>query len=402
MFKIHYALLIIVVEVFALFSCTTATDVNINSEQNERGTPFFYSKDRRGRIIIQVNLNDSIPGTFVFDSGWKEYLILKSSFAEKFLEKNPATSIFPIQSGFNEGFYFLSEIRDTVTISIGGTNIVFSKYCIVEDESPLGMILENYDGIFPIPKDIHDLSISFSHKRISIDTFTGFDSFDYSTSLYQTKGNTYAFKEFPLFITGQADVIVYDSVIIDTGYRGDMCHNGKIQNKEILEMLKSFNPFRVISDNHDTEFYCLRDENLINRDFWVEYNFVDSGKYTVNNTIVGLEFLKSFDIFMDFERDSVYLKKIEYVSLLDDTDSAGAPIVAGRLGTDDFFTVMYIKSNSIYDVNGIMPKDVIISVNNKHFSEYRDSIMNNTFLDTLNITVNRNNFIHNFRLLPVR
>ena len=132
------------------------------------------------------------------------------------------------------------------------------------------------------------------------------------------------------------------------------------------------------------DYLLITDTLHIKRDIWIEYNNPLKNYYYVLKTsllLVGVEFLKTFDIYMDFQKDSIWLKRINYESILNgsDSDKIDDPIIAGRYDSvNKQFIVMYLKSKSPYTTAGIMPGDIICDINNINFMLIRDSIRNNT------------------------
>jgi len=173
-----------------------------------------------------------------------------------------------------------------------------------------------------------------------------------------------------------------EDLMMDTGYRGDIsCKNISLDNvfeKAILTLSK-----KKISMSPKIYLF-ITDTLYIKRDLWIEYNNPSENFYYMFKTshlLVGVEFLKTFDIYMDLQKDSIWLKRINYESILNgsDSDKIDDPIIAGRYDyVNKQFIVMYLKSNSPYTTAGIMPGDIICDINNKNFILIRDSIRNNT------------------------
>lgn len=369
-----------------------------------QGIDFSYNKSR-GHLLFSPVVNDSIPATFLFDTGAKT-LILKSSFFEK-LDIRASGKRYVFLSGHNEGFYESRKYDDTISIAVADTKIFFHEYCVVEDDSPLGIIFEGADGLFPLPTSIKNLTLSFSRKRIGFDMGERPGHFDFSSSISENAG-AYVIDSFPLSVPGSSESIYCDSLFIDTGYRGDFVFNGKILNVNVLRMINSCeNRFELNTRNRfDAKLFLYRlfDDHLLGKEFWLEYKYLDSSpnNYITSNAIIGVEALKAFDIYIDFEVDSIWMKKIDYVSLLDEAGQAGEPLVAGRTNIAGEYTVMYMKSDSPYTAAGVVPGDRIVSVNDRPFSTYRDSIRLGIFSDTLNISVSRNGKFLTLSIPPVQ
>ena len=132
------------------------------------------------------------------------------------------------------------------------------------------------------------------------------------------------------------------------------------------------------------DYLFITDTLHIKRDIWIEYNNPLRNTYYVMKTshlLAGVEFLKTFDIYMDLQKDSIWLKRINYESILDCSDSPKIddPIIAGRYDyVNKRYIVMYLKTESPYTTAGIMPGDIICDINNINFMFIRDSIRNKT------------------------
>lgn len=383
---------------FALVSCTNSRRQSICSYSCSTLDTISFSicKDD-GHIIFSPIVNDSIQSNLFFDTGTTDCLILKSSFAQK-LGNAIKGEPYLFKSGFHNGLYTASLIKDSIRIQIANTDILFDSYYIVDDHSRLGEAIGKADGIFPISAGLANLHISFSNKILHFNAVEPEDlsTYDFHTSLIRFNNNQYAIPEFPISIQNLDNDIWIKNVLIDTGYRGDLWLSGaSIDSSYNVLLLKNKSDLAYESLNHNratTNYKYIPERGLIGRPIWIEHRIPNATSNPDSlKIIMGTEFLKGFDIYMDFVKDSIWFKKIHYYSILDETDATTEPLIAGRTDNNGRFFVMFMKSKSQYDIAGIQPGDVITSINKHPFAEYRDSIRFNTIHKPISVSVFRKN-----------
>ena len=348
-------------------------------------------------------VNDTIPATLVFDTGNGAGLILKSSFLKK-LGKDVDGAVSLAISGYNDSFYRLTDVQDTISIRIGKKNIFFSTYSVVEDDDPLGIILNDADGLLPIPDNIHGLSILFSHNMLVVDSLAiDLDKCDFSSSFYRTDKKPFVVKDFPFTILADSLTNIQDDFFIDTGYRGDICINGASESdpKGLTGHLSDHHLINRIKKTPDDvcKIYSFHDKNLLERPVMVEAN-TSSGRnrYEIRNSIIGMEILNDFDIYMDFDKDSIWFKKNDCAGILDSPLLPGDPVLAGRYDSESKeYTIMFMRKDSPFSAAGIIPGDVIVSLNGKPF-DHSTGIKDGHITDTLHIKLRRANDIIDYTI----
>ena len=363
----------------------------------------FTIQKKNGNIRITPMVNDTIPATLVFDTGNGAGLILKSSFLKK-LGKDVDGAVSLAISGYNDSFYRLTDVQDTISIRIGKKIIFFSTYSVVEDDDPLGIILNDADGLLPIPDNIHGLSILFSHNMLVVDSLAiDLDKCDFVTSFYRTDTKPFVVKGFPFTIHDDSLTNIQDDFFIDTGYRGDICINGASESdpKGLLGHLSDYHLINRIKKTPDDvcKIYSFHDKNLLERPVMVEAN-TSSGRnrYEIRNSIIGMEILNDFDIYMDFDKDSIWFKKNDCAGILDSPLLPGDPVLAGRYDSESKeYTIMFMRKDSPFSAAGIIPGDVIVSLNGKPF-DHSTGIKDGHITDTLHITLRRANDIIDYTI----
>lgn len=357
---------------------------------------FYISKDY-GHIIFSPVVNDSIQSNLIFDTGTTDCLILKKSFAQKLgnaIECEP----YLFKSGFNNSLYTSNRIKDSVRIQIANSDIIFDSYYVVDDNSRLGEIIGKADGIFPISAGLDNLHISFSNKTLQFNSAESEDlsTYDFHASLIRYNNNQYAIPAFPISILNLNKELWISNVIIDTGYRGDLWFSGVITDSLynfLLSKEKSDLAYGILNqDNATTVLKYIHENGLVGKPIWIEHRIqCVTSKPDSLKIIMGTELLKGFDIYMDFVKDSIWLKKIQYYSILDEPYENTEPLIAGRTDNKGRFFVMFMKSRSQYVMAGIQPGDLIISINNCLFAEYRDSIRLGMINKPVDVSIIREN-----------
>jgi hypothetical protein len=362
-------------------SCSENKSASVNN--NHKVESNFYINKFNGNLVLNSCINDTIPCSLIFDTGASGLLIVKSSVSDKFYQGESSVKD-SLVGGFDDAFYYSDNIKEQTKVHAGNKDIEFKSFKRVPDNSALGEIISrsNADGIISVQDSIKSLKLEFSSKRILFNTDN--DIIDADIVLQLTKkGKNYIIKQFPfIFKLGDATIMAKEDLMMDTGYRGDIsCKNISLDNvfeNAILTLSKK--KIRMSSK----DYLLITDTLHIKRDIWIEYNNPLKNYYYVLKTsllLVGVEFLKTFDIYMDFQKDSIWLKKINYESILDgsDSDKIDDPIIAGRYNSvNKQYIVMYLKSKSPYTTAGIMPGDIICDINNINFMLIRDSIRNKT------------------------
>ena len=362
-------------------SCSENKSASVNN--NHKVESNFYINKFNGNLVLNSCINDTIPCSLIFDTGASGLLIVKSSVSDKFYQGESSVKDSMV-GGFDDAFYYTDNIKEQTKVYAGNKDIVFKSFRRVPDNSALGKIISrsNADGIVSVQDSMKSLKLEFSNNRILFNSDN--DIIDADIVLQLTKkGKNYIIKQFPfIFKLGDTTIMTKEDLMMDTGYRGDIaCKNISLDNvfeNAILTLSKK----KIIMSSKD--YLLITDTLHIKRDIWIEYNNPLKNYYYVLKTslsLVGVEFLKTFDIYMDFQKDSIWLKRINYESILNgsDSDKIDDPIIAGRYDSvNKQFIVMYLKSKSPYTTAGIMPGDIICDINNINFMLIRDSIRNKT------------------------
>lgn len=342
------------------------------------GASFSYYK-ARGLLIAPTVIDDSIPASLVFDTGMVGSLILKSSFAKKLSHKGiEINKPNAFKSGHNKGFYEAKYVADSLCVTVGSERISFPHYYIVEDDSRLGKILEKADGMLPIPDSVKHIALLFSKQIISFNSDRPHPSdADIVLKMYQHKYGPYVVKGFPFVFSDST--VVYEDYMIDTGYRADIRYNGTYFSDAMSDALKNYTVHKFVFNSSGrrtpTELYCFKEAGLLGRKVWIDYDVPDpQDAFQSSNKLVGTEFLKGFDIYMDFEKDSIWFKKIGYIPLLEEKDDPYGAIVAGRFDKQGNYNIMYLKTESLYAKAGIKVGDVIAGINGRPYLYYADSL----------------------------
>ena len=380
--------------VFFLYtSCSTGVQTSGCDSAQDKSVPFSYSKDR-GMIVFQGSLQDTISLNLILDTGIGERFILKSSVAQK-KSKNSKSARQVLKSGFNLDLYEARSIEDSISVTIGKDTIVFSSYSVVEDDSSLGRIIGENDGIMPITLSMKTLAIFNSDHTLSIKPNRRGD-YSMGFSMKRDKYGRYVIQGFPLSFGCDQETIefVFD-YILDTGYRGELALNGMEPPAAMSSFLTKFSTHIVkkknTARNAESYVYRIPEVELLKRSIWIENNLPNrsySDVFETSSSLIGTELLKGFDFLMDFEKDSLFLKPIPYISILDEGD--GGPFFQGRRDNDGRICIMYIKTKSPCDEAGVIPGDILESINGKPYYVLRDSLNDGLLTEPIVFSVYRN------------
>lgn len=351
-------------------------------------------------MILTPEINGGIA-RLIFDSGTPGCLILKSSFAGKYLDVPKKKTRVTLLSGFSGArLYDLYEVQDTVSVRGDGWSLTFGSYCILDDKSLLGTLMRDVDGLLPLHDSLSSVEIRFSDRQVIFDKDKSWGHDDISLRAERQFSGQRVMCGFPLVFENKGMTVrAYEDLVIDTGYRGDVNFSCKSPGKDFMYALENLALVTLGKESGRRDIsstvYYMKECSSLDRNIWVEHDRSVKDYTDVFETsiaVAGVELLKSFDLYIDMVKDSVYLRKIKYVPLMDEagTEPLYDAQINGRAHIGDgYLLLMYMKSGSAFDKAGLLPGDIIVNVNDRPYEQMPDSLKDGLYEDALSFGIVR-------------
>jgi hypothetical protein len=322
------------------------------------GSKFEYNK--LGNMVVQSTVNDTIACGLVFDTGGGGELIFDRKFAAKNFLEDKGVSI-NLKSGWN---FFrdipCERIDKSVVISIGGGKVVYDHY-LVTDIRYLNLV--GAEGLISPPRnDSRTWELNFAYKYIALhrwlNTFVAERSILFSLD---TQNAHYIIKQFPLlFPTGK----VYENLLLDTGSPETMIYQFALPDSAMLLAMNDKTAQQYTSaSGGDVQIirYRLQEQGLLGRKIWIERRkLLRPWRITGEQdmVIVGLDFLKSFNIYITPSSHHIAITRIHYTPFQEELGHSFRMFEDANGNA----VVDYIRKESFYGQIGLLDGDVILRV----------------------------------------
>jgi len=347
------------------FLCSCAQEV-----QKEK-IPFTFTPERK-LMSIPVTIQ-GVAGNFLFDTG-AHIIELDTTFAERIA---PYDSILDQFSTYNKGaFDGFSKFSINVykgLLKVGIGNHCFEqKYFCVGDYCK-GLILPEFDGLFGLEGFIDSpyvWELNFEKNYINI---TAADSFhldgDFLTlPLKWDKGKTFTTLPITIRIKQGVEVKSEKDFLIDTGSITDVLFIHDTEESQKLDTQKDsayWLPERHFWDAEMT--VCNRVKLDAARVYVYDMSYTGAFK-----GILGLNFLKRFNVCFDLKNNQLYLKPIKtFERITQGKKPWGKFSSSQKNGKDIIDRICDYKENPAIKA-GFQVGDEIISINGKLNSEYSE------------------------------
>ena len=288
---------------------------------NTHSNRVYFTIDPEDRkIVLPVQIDDSITARLAFDSGATiGALVLDSTF----LLKNPM--LFDVDSLVKSGFsgsawgeYYVpsSSYKATPDVKVGNKNLVYSRAIVFDWKKYFST--SDSEGMFNIPENdtIHVWELNFEDNYMEIHSAQNFrlpdDCFEIPMVNVKKYPNPFIIK-FPIKVKcNNGDTLTLDhAFLIDTGMPSDIA----LIRRDGDEEYNFFNDRKEAvwtSDLSHYHRYCTVDATLfdkMNIDSLRIYTF-DYPNNVIYDYLIGLNFLKRFNVFFDMKRKVVGFQPI--------------------------------------------------------------------------------------------
>lgn len=329
--------------------------------------PFEYEE---GFIIMEVALNNSLPLTFIFDTGAENTILLEKLYAQLMglsLEEevdvigsdNKTVNIGYISRrvplSFAEGGAFVTDILVLEDHTIDFTNIIGRKVDgIIGGNILMGSVfkidyrrqeLTFYDTkTFKKPNrfEEHDIEISRQRPFVKANVAIG----DQEKSDLKLLVDTGAGLHFLLDELSHPEIQMPDSVVdgrIGEGLGGNL--GGFLGN---------VNHFYLLNDQFsNVPVYFQRKDTME----------LPASVYKRRNGIVGNVYWARHRVIMDYSREKLYIKTYRKKKKKFRFNKSGIVVFATGTELEDF-VVKYVAKGSSAELAGVKPGDLVLSLNN--------------------------------------
>ncbi|MBI9036582.1 MAG: aspartyl protease family protein [Bacteroidales bacterium] len=368
----------------------------------ENSIPFFF----QDLIFINIKVNDSINGNFIFDSG-SDQLYLDSLFvAENNIptHKRKKKKIRGVGSDTPN-----VPISNTIKLELDSLTKIYNNVPIINIRA---LSNKKIDGV--LGADF------FQNKVLKI-------NFD-SSYLQIIKPNEFiipaGFDSLKLFLTENKTIIncgalIIDSLyiegwtILDLGSAHALTFTSVIANEyKFNEIIK--NKYSVPRKNAGyggkSHSYYFRAENLKMANFTLEkplLNYSTDKKGALSFWgilgLLGTKVLKRFDLIFDFPNKKLYLRPNSHFCEHFSSNMTGFYGKLFKSDTCEGYLIENVIENSSAHKAGILAGDIITHLNGLEISSFTSFERKNLFYqDTLELQfiIKRGNVIHNFKMIP--
>ncbi|RHO69238.1 hypothetical protein DW082_10590 [Alistipes sp. AF48-12] len=340
---------------------------------------YFFEKEKRV-IIIPVAFNDTITGRFLFDTGATNgYLILDSSFCATHplpaWSDKPDHVYFSPHTGWatSESPSFRQAIHKKPTrAAISNVDLVYNYLHIRNQKYGSAEDLQGTVG-FPDNDSTHVWELNFEHNYLEIHEAEKFrrPADCYWLPFVNERGSMNTVHiQFPLTVksaTGDTVTIDYP-YLIDTGMAQDFV---LLPSAKEIEFFRKREDAVLINRGHGGDYRSRYDVNAIAFDgFKIDSMRIYTDEFATQLSayargIIGLNFLKRFNVFFDFDSRQVGLQPIRNFSRIFNNFSGRFYFsVDTTLDGRRIVTMMpdYVKNNH-YKEAGLQKGDEIVAIN---------------------------------------
>ena len=375
---------LLVLLTFSSFSC----------EKQNPNRVYFSIDEKDRKIIIPVKLNDTLSAKMIFDTGWHiGGFALDSVFYHSHFKPDNHTSIpLEIHSGWSRDLSANSVIHNKHhNVEVGKTKLSYDYINVFDWHKYTNN--STSDGVFNIPQNdtTHIWEINFEHNYIEIHQENEF-KFPATCSFFPMSRSENRI-QFPLCIRFEDDDImeINADFLIDTAAAWDLVMNDTAEEFKYIDKREDAVWIEFMSSyfkRYPTTF-LLCDNIVIDSSRLYTYDLQSRSNAPY---ILGLNFLKHFNVFIDIKKRQIGLERHNnYKRLVNPLyrrfyynsppDSDGRYIV----------TVMSDAKDNFFRNAGLTIGDEIVAINGLDISQItREYRHQNLEQDTLIYSIIRN------------
>jgi len=338
---------------------------NIKKEENSSKLINFYIN--KGRVIQQVIINDSIKTYFIFDTGFGEKPFM-DSVAFWTIFKPDSFNNIKANTRFNFGHVInLKEVKSNICFKLNDKKIKYTKYDIGKWPE-IGNSKDSITGVYPISKtDSNTWFLNFEKNYIIINPTT-IDTTDYEKfhiKWHSTFNTNKLMVSLPIQFKNEIGSLgSLNNYIIDTGNPFDIIISSGFKE---LEFLNKSNQKRTFQLRQNLWCNYSLPQIIINKSIKIDTIVVKHqlNQHYVSSDIIGLNFLKRFNLIFDLKNMFLYLKPIKHEAILTpgDIPAFTFPIYQGEMTKDGYIKILQTFKDGLFDKAGIIKGDIIKDIN---------------------------------------
>ncbi len=345
----------------SISACTNRQPVNANRV-------YFCIDTLNRRIIIPVQINDSVAGYFLFDTGAAD-LTIDSSF---FADNNLLPDIVPQKRLMNFPAYQVFDIpslqyQTVFPVIIGETTVTFDKVKV--HTFVKSAINEHLDGIFSIPHEDTTVvwELNFEENYLEVHSADNFQIPAGSILLPIIEVDNHVQKyniQMPMTIVYNDDTLNSNYIyMIDTGNTYmDMLLTPPAAE---IDLFEKRGHHRVYNYYNGGVFW----EDIVKATVFDSLTIDTLKIYTYsslhNERMLGINFLERFNVFFDIKNKQLGLQPIHYERIEDILKGTIYYFVDTTPTSRGTYKIIYIPNikNNYYKTAGLSVGDEIISWN---------------------------------------
>ena len=368
------------------YGCNSNATSDALSEDtlSEKRIPFTITS--QGNIVCDVNINDSIPAKFGFDTG-ADALIIDSTFWHTYFPNKQGTPAGVFFAPFAFQTFRVRQHTEPLFFNSEASNFIFNQFYTAD----LKYVFygEPTKGFFNIHSDdtVHIWEINFENNYIQIHNEFSFKSNEKITiplkRAVNENGHQQFFINLPLkIICGNDTLISNTEYQLDTGSPYDIFYHRKDQGEvQFLEVYAQNTPILygttltgrirrnivkcVVFDNYTVDSFRIYNSEL---------NLITDSKHDKDSAkTVGINFLKRFNLFLDLKKNLItfvpikkehkMIEKFKY-----ETNSNVVFAIAPNLPEEsNLFFYKFLEPETgdinIFKEMGIKQRDILVSIN---------------------------------------
>jgi hypothetical protein len=348
-----------------------------NSYTENSNKVYFTINPENGKIIIPMQLNDSITANMCFDSGYPS-LYSRYTLDSLFVASHPRffSGIFSdtIHTVWSTAWsskqkFFCIKYNDATqigkTIKVGNTNVMFSNNT--------GLVVSwrqrDYDGIFNVPSDdtTHIWELNFDHNYLEIHSTKNFVMPENCLlcPLENIEKHHYYKIRIPMQMEcADGDILITNHLyIVDTGILYDVILATPPDDLAFFHRKKDA-PWVSIVNGHGQR-------NTVKATLFDHFAIDSLRIYTydkVSTNLVGLNFLKQFNVFFDMKNKQIGLQPIKNFERIVDPNRMRfhcrvEPNTEGKF----IIEIMADYKENYFKTAGLKEGDEVVAVNDISF-----------------------------------
>lgn len=369
---------IVIICFILIISCANTTRYDKVSDKVPCSEIAEFHYDNQGHIILDVAILDSVHCQSIFDTGCCGKLFIESDFAvlngliEDFIPNSTMRSVWNDKQEIS-----YMRVPKPITINVGNYPIVYNEYSVLAKNT---FNTHNTNVIFSIPpmnKDIWEINFEKRYVRLHNQEVVCNNSLTLSLEM---RNGQFIIKDFPLSFQVQDSTIKHKITMhLDTGTQSSLVYLNtepdSIMNFILNHPITQQHKCRSKDELQSSVLYRLAETEWMNRPVWIEHRkstFPWKYVHSHSGIICGVDFLKSFNLYLYPYKNTIQLVPIAYIPIHEEKYSVNLRVFEDEKGNA---VVEYIKSNFI---PGIKAGDIILQMDKKNvFTLTKDYIKAN-------------------------